>query len=336
MHAFTIRKFLDPKTNEFSRSEVDIEARGLRVLLKEKLTHYPGHLWDSDPVNIQDNFAPIVHNWDMLQEEARRTDNKSNDQEQARRDLKELLATISTSSGNAKLDQYFKTRESHINNKTITYDTLWTIFPPGCLVYATPFLGHPQVFIVASGLLGFPLAQGKHDIPWSLVCWSYDWDGSKFGRKAYKFEFEAFAGSKAINTLPCYPLDYYTGEGCEDDLEALKARLVDRGRKFREFCIAGKGKQMFTYKGIALSHGAGINTIGQATNVCTYPTKVTIYRMLTYLPQATAGGFADERSVFSSYGGSGKATKTATVKPASHTVGFILSFCIIAFIDNDM
>jgi hypothetical protein len=266
-YAFTIRKFLDPEKNKFSYSEVDIEAPGLRALLGEQLKHYPGHLWDSDPVNISENFAPIVHNWEKLQEEANKTKHKSPEEEQARKDLKELLDIVSTGSGNAKLDQYFKTRESHMANGTITYDTIWTLFPPGCQVYSAPFLKEPQVFIVGSKPLEFPVVHGRREIPWSLVCYSYDWTGSKFERKAYEFQFERFAGSKAINTLPCYPLEYYGGENGEEERKALRARLIERGRKFRKFCIAPKGKQMFTYKGTVLSRGVGITTIATSAQV---------------------------------------------------------------------
>jgi hypothetical protein len=59
--------------------------------------------------------------------------------------------------------------------------------------------------------------------------------------------------------LPFYPLQYYQGPSrsledgilSNDSIDELKLRLINRGRKYQNFCIAEKGKQMFNYDGIA-------------------------------------------------------------------------------------
>lgn len=268
-HAFIFRKVLDEK-DKFRYSEVDIKSSALKDLLHKNLMHYPGHYWDGDTVTIQDPFCPIVHNWDALQEVANEAgDGSSEGEKQAHSDLKLLMGIISSSSGVDKLEKYFKEREQHIDNKTVAYETLWTIFSPGRRVYAAPFLKQSQIFIVGSSSVDFP-AEGRRAEPWSISCWGYDWNGETFNRKPYEFEFEKFAGSKPINSLPCYPLDFYKN-GDRNEIKDLVNSLMDRGRAFRELCSAAKGKQMFSYTGKVLYRGIGISTIDsamQVTQVC--------------------------------------------------------------------
>ncbi|MCJ1244500.1 hypothetical protein MMC30_001698 [Trapelia coarctata] len=245
-HAFIFRKVQDDK-DKFVYSEVEIIFSGLKTLLHKNLRHYPGHYWDGDTVTILDPFCPIVHNWDALQAVANENGDKLFEEDkQARSDLKLLLDIISTSSGVDKLGMYFKEREQHTKNRTITYEALWTLFSPGCLVYAEPFLKQSQIFIVGSSMVDFP-AEGRRVMPWSISCWGYDWNGETFDRRAYEFEFEKFVGPKPINSLPCYPLEFYT-HGNGNETERLQSSLLARGWK-------------------VLYRGIGISTIDNATQV---------------------------------------------------------------------
>lgn len=265
-YAFIFRKTQDER-DKFWYSEVEIKSPALQKLLHKNLMHYPGHYWDGDVVTMIDPFSPIVHNWDVLTTVANdESADLTKEQKQACSDLKLLLNIISTSSGVDNLGKYFKERNQHLNNKTITYEALWTLFPPGCRVYAAPFMKQEQIFIVGSASLDFPDNSTRRPRPWSVSCWGYDWNGETFDRRSYEFEFEKFVGSKAINTLPCYPLEYYK-DGNEDEIKALENTLEERGRKFRELCIAERGKQMFSYSGKVLYRGIGISTIDSATQV---------------------------------------------------------------------
>lgn len=267
-HAFIFRKTQDEK-DKFLYSEVEIKSVDLKSLLEDNLKHYPGHFWDGDIVTIMDPFAPIVHNWDKLQSVAREDGSELSEAKKlARSDLKLLLNIISTASGVDKLGKYFKDREQHINNKTTTYENLWTLFPPGKLVFSTPFLKQEQIFIVGSSWVDFP-EEGRRAMPWSMTCWGYDWNGATFDRKAYEFEIERFIGSKTISALPCYPLENYKDGDREQSslIRQLKNRLADRGRSFKDLATAEKGGQMFVYKGQVLYRGIGISTIDNATQV---------------------------------------------------------------------
>ena len=60
--AFTFRRVLDPETGvKDAYSEIEIEAQGLRELLKEHIGNdYPGQNFDGDTVEIARPFAPLV------------------------------------------------------------------------------------------------------------------------------------------------------------------------------------------------------------------------------------------------------------------------------------
>ncbi len=76
-----------------------------------------------------------------------------------------------------------------------------------------------------------------------------DFDGDKFNRVRATLLIPAYTGKKAINSLPCYPLEAH------ENYHALSTTLIKRGSTFRELCTKSKGNQMFNYKGeITFTH----------------------------------------------------------------------------------
>ena len=66
--AFTFRRVTDPDTGmKDADSEVDIEAEGLRELLKEQIGHdYPGQNFDGHTVEMNAPFAALVSASDVV------------------------------------------------------------------------------------------------------------------------------------------------------------------------------------------------------------------------------------------------------------------------------
>lgn len=241
-HAFTIRKFVEKEEKENS-GEIDISNQDLWDVLKGLLGHYP-HISRS----LTSPYRHLILSWDKLEQTAKEKPKNDNDS-QVRQDLKLLLDTISSSSGDPNLDKYFKTRNPSISEqKTVTYDNLWTIFPPGSLVYGCPFQGQDQVLIVRGCLPTWP----KHLRPlgerpsWDLLCWTYDWDGKTFRRMCLKLKLEYFDGHKPITSLPYYPFELH------EQRTLIKDSLITRGIKYRQVCTAAQGSRMFEYKGEAI------------------------------------------------------------------------------------
>jgi hypothetical protein len=143
-----------------------------------------------------------------------------------------------------ELELYFRSNDPNNKSRTTTFEYLWVVFAPGCLVYSAPVMKQPQVFIFQNWFLN------KDSI--NLTCWSYDWNGEPFDRVAYEFRVERFTGTEAINSLEHYPLEYHRDKDGNLDNEALKKSVIDRGRRFHEICVKAKGSHMFDYEGPAL------------------------------------------------------------------------------------
>ncbi|EXJ63456.1 uncharacterized protein A1O5_11505 [Cladophialophora psammophila CBS 110553] len=244
--AFTFRRVMDlTDEKKFKYSEVDIESRELRGLLKKVIgDSYPGQSWEGNTINLIAPFAPVVHYWKELSRASRETDVKDSlGIKAARRDLSNLLECISTCT---ELESYFKTRESNLESHTITYQTIWTLFRPGTLVVARPFMNLPQVFEVKTS------PDPWEDRRLNIECWGYDWNGKEIVRVTFEFPLERFRGTKEISSLFCYPLEFYRDENGNFD-QSLRNELVKRGQWFLELCKTTGAKQMFEYDGQALS-----------------------------------------------------------------------------------
>ena len=256
-HAFTLRKtvYLNPSDNG---GNLDIINPHLWDLLKTCLGHYPYHIFQGSPIPIDSPFEPLIHNWDKL-ERATKEKPKDDIDKQARSDLKLLLDTISTSSGDPKVDEYFQIREIWKEQRSITFETLWTIFPPGALIYGQPFQGQDQVFIVQNN------TSSRSRRIWavqSLTCWTYDWDGRSFKRMSLRLFFEHFDGHKPITSLPYYPLEF------NEQYTTMKKQLIERGKTFRQFCTTKQGSRMFEYHGKAILVQKGFSGVqGDEGNV---------------------------------------------------------------------
>lgn len=246
-HAFLLRKIVD-LSGPGQRGELEILSPDLWSMLQELLSQYPYHLFSNKSATIESPYEPFILNWDSLEEAAKGSSEGGNDT-QTRADLKELLTTLSNGSGDAKLDKYFKARKSHIEQKSVTFETLWTLFTPGALVYGRPFLEQDQLFIVQDNWKPWPDPSAK---TWYLQCWTYDWDGQRFRRIPLRVEIQSFEGQVPITSLPFYPLDYHV------ERERLIRKLRDRGATYKRVCTTKEGSRMFEYKGDVVVSKKGI------------------------------------------------------------------------------
>ncbi|KIY04112.1 uncharacterized protein Z520_00804 [Fonsecaea multimorphosa CBS 102226] len=244
--AFTFRRVMDlTDEKKFKYSEVDVESRELRGLLRKVIgDSYPGQSWEGNTINLIAPFAPVVHYWKELSEASREIDVKDSLAiKAARKDLNSLLECISTCT---ELESYFKTRDSNLESHTVTYQTIWTLFRPGTLVVARPFMNLPQVFEVKAS------PDPWEDRRLNIECWGYDWNGKEIVRVTFEFPIEKFRGTKEISSLFCYPLEYFRDEKENFD-QSLRKELLERGKWFLEVCQTTGAKQMFEYDGQAFS-----------------------------------------------------------------------------------
>lgn len=248
-HAFTLRKFVY-NDEEDNQAELDITNVDLWNLLKDVIGGYPGHIFRGPPVTIPSPYEPLIFSWDRLQQVSKAKPKDKRDK-QARTDLELLLDTLSSGSGDLKLDKYFKMRESNKEQKSVTFETLWTLFPPGTLVYGKAFLEQDQVFVVRENISPWP----HLNTLWTLSGWTYDWDGNKFKRVSLSIPIQGFHGHKLITTLPFYPLEFQIKHA------EIKKDLIERGKTFRKICMAREGLRMFEYSGKAIFEKRGFSGV---------------------------------------------------------------------------
>lgn len=180
-----------------------------------------------------------IHYWGKLTTIAE-TGSDDPKQKQTCKDLEQLLECIRAA---PELEKYFKTRDSNLSASITSYDTLWTLFAPKTQVIAKPFMKMLQAFEVESFT---SLLRRKY-----LDVWCWDWDGKQMIKVYYELSIEKFSGTKDINQLSCYPIQYY-----KSGQEELKKTLRARGDKFNRIVRSKTGaSQMYTYCGDVVSDG---------------------------------------------------------------------------------
>lgn len=268
-HAIVLRKLVFPKTaEEFeARSEIDIASPTLWSLLKENLGWYPYHVFRESPVTLESPFEAMIFDWEKLREVAQEVVEEP-DGLQARKDLGLLLDAISGgASGDENLDRYFKTRDINKSQRMIQFTDLWTIFPPGTLIYGKPFQGQDQVFIVKDSARSWPQRNdngAKEYLPWQLIVWSYDFQGESFGRTSFVITIESFDGYVPFTSLPYFPFEYH------EKKDQIMKGLISRGKHFRKLCQAKGGSRLFEYAGDAISEKKGFSGMQLDDNVCSF------------------------------------------------------------------
>jgi hypothetical protein len=159
---------------------------------------------------------------------------------QASKDLAHLLERIQTA---PELEKYFKVRETNMNASITTYETLWTVFAPKTKIVAKPFMNMEQVLEVNSAPIPFSTPAESSLQMWT---WCWDWNGKKMVKVYYLLRFERFRGTKPINELPFYPLEYHINK--EELCEKIRKRSKEYIKAVR---VKSGASQMFTYVGNA-------------------------------------------------------------------------------------
>ncbi|OJD32095.1 aaa family atpase [Diplodia corticola] len=250
-YAYVLRKFPSQARDDSMRdyvSELSINGPELLKLLRERLRHYPNHYFLGDVAALAAPYQPIILNWDKLKAASVE---ESGDEEGrlARSDLRLLLDDLSRGSGDERLDKYLQSRDALKKQRSITFDNLWTIFPPGTVVCGRSFcFQQDQLFIVESNRRPWPQDVRHRGNPavFVLLVWIYDWDGKAFNRRSLELPITAFGGQKPIVSLSYYPL-----EANEEQRATIERELLERGKKFRQCCVAPPDERLFQYKGQA-------------------------------------------------------------------------------------
>ena len=278
------------RENKYSHTIVEIQSETLADLLKANLSHYLWFPHHDKVIKFSSPFEIFVHNWTKLLDVAKPCSGDNHKQGTAKKDLQQLMKQISTSED---LVQYFQDFDPVNKPKTVTFNFLWTIFPPGCLVYSAPVMQKDQVLILQCSETEEPANSKKK---FSLTCWAYDWNGETFNRVPYDFFIESFSGTKSINTLDHYPLGYHR------DSKGIRTRLISRGQRYRQLCICKSGSQMFDYNGFSIEDQKGITRKQITSRVCCIMDNMILTCFREQATDCQSQSFTGRSSAFRSQG----------------------------------
>lgn len=247
-------------------------------MLKEVLDNlFPFLDWHQKVMKFLSPFTHFVYMYDDLV--ARATEQETDDApvKQTKDDLRQLLKMVKECN---ELSSYFANRDTDIKQGKITYEFLWTMFPPRCEVFTKTTLGEPQLLQVMDS----PGTNQKDDTTFTAELWGYDYNGTEMVRVFHEVVItDKYEGSRPVDKFNYYPLKYFkdssvkikkedskvetppakdesgdeiTQESCMTPDE-LREALIERGLEFDRRCRRNGKDRLFGYdrEGLALASG---------------------------------------------------------------------------------
>ncbi|EEH11708.1 conserved hypothetical protein [Histoplasma capsulatum G186AR] len=240
-YIFTVRRKFDWE-NKYTDTVVDIKSKPLRDALAHVMDGVKGvSLVQETPV-VDPNmlFLYLEESREYVKELKALA--KSEKKKKAKRlaatksaHLKVLVKYLDNDYAETK-----KTLYPLLESNMITFDLLWAIFKPNTNAYTPTYSNpdEPRAFKIEYASKESSFMKGQ----WYEIEGRYlEYDGKSFGMGTMSVEVESFKGSRKISSLACYPLKYHR------DPEGLKAKLVERGKKF----VALQGVNYRFHKGMA-------------------------------------------------------------------------------------
>lgn len=251
---------------KMSHEEIEITSPALRRLfLKTCLTRAPpgdDNNVEKTSISVKSPFVDFIWFWDSLDVACHASENDTHEEARAREDLKQVMGLIRKST----VEPYFKVRDTFLAKSTspaMPYEYLWTIFPPGTVVYAKSFLDDWQMFEVRScsaPSFEYSIYDSKSPAKYTeknfrITCAAFDWDGSKFN--VFEYDFQVKRDPKkselTINALEVFPTEYYRDDTGDRDDQKLRDELLVRGKKFWRLCNIESDDAQCSYQGAVLT-----------------------------------------------------------------------------------
>lgn len=124
----------------------------------------------------------------------------------------------------------------------ITFEHLWTLYPPNTIVSCSDSLGNTQAYTVKTNRV----EPDEKGVLWLVLEVEYiDSNGKDVGWRGCTLRIPWFHGVQHIWSLECSPLE--TGP----NPELMRKRLIDRGR----LALTRHGQRLVEYKGSGLRKG---------------------------------------------------------------------------------
>ncbi|KAL8700173.1 MAG: hypothetical protein Q9201_005593 [Fulgogasparrea decipioides] len=227
-YALLIRNKLCNATNRsLSISSIVVQSPLLKKVLCWVLKDYPCMAPDLDRLEVVSPFRPFVHRWQRL------TDALNNEPDPETKSHIQLFYDALK----VELELTLEARDDFIAHDAISFNSLWTIFEPGTIVFT--IINKRQV---AARLKTTSIYQGKREDVFQLACESIYANGEQLGWGQNRLEIPEFGGMQKIYELPVYPLKYHR------KVDKVTKQLIKNGKKY-ERLMGFHHKQ---YQGVAL------------------------------------------------------------------------------------
>ncbi|KAF4784834.1 AAA family ATPase [Colletotrichum scovillei] len=227
-YALCITRQYDGQNKYICRTSLEVNSPGLKNILGDVIgSKYPGQSYLTS--NITVDFPPrsLYHYRQELADTA--VDHEPGSDEA--RHLPLLLSFIGEEFHDAITDG-----ANLLEQGLMSYEHLWTIFRPGCLVYATR-MSQARVYKLNSYQYTCGQCPGLQ-----LSVEFVDFDGDDFGTRYDSLLIPAFSGTTQIASLNALPLAHHP------DPNAVSHLLTERGRRWEALA----GQNFRQYKGVAL------------------------------------------------------------------------------------
>ncbi|KAI0151594.1 P-loop containing nucleoside triphosphate hydrolase protein [Xylariaceae sp. FL1272] len=214
-------------------TSLSVNSQPMRQLLKDVIGNYPTDPIDVTDVQISAPFHSLFYYRDELESVGTV---RFQDDEDVKAELQLLLNWIKT-----RFEQEIRAWKACVSgvNQSMRYDHLWTLFPPGTIIYHD-FLDQPR----ACKLQMHAYKKAFTMLPPMFCCQGtfLDFDGDVLGERMQPLNIEQYSGKKSIHDLPFRPLELHP------NASQIRSRLLIRGRKFETFL----GQHYVEYDGLAV------------------------------------------------------------------------------------
>ena len=236
LFAFCLVKHYD-SDGDLDSTQLYINPQPIRDLLRDVIGDYPGDPIDETDVRIEAPYHSLFHYRKQIESEGAK---RFKDDAESRAQLDMLVDWIKK-----RFEQEINASERCLSGdlKSMSYDKLWTLFPPGTIAYMK-LHGEDRAFRVRQTWYDDD-DDDNSEQGMNLSMEYVDYDGETLGTRRISGFIRKYHGSQQLSELSVMPLDL------TDDAPEARKKLLERGRKFERYV----GQHFLQYDGIAFKLG---------------------------------------------------------------------------------
>ena len=215
-HALLVRNKKSRGRKPFTVHSIDIQSALLKRALEYVFADYPGITPGLSHLSFTPPFEAFFYRWNRLQKVAEDDQNAHRETLDHVQLLKNVLQE--------ELQETFNTQNDLTSHGVMTFDLLWTLFPPGDLIFTNDG-GQDRLEKVQSSEYVSTLGS---ELFFKIRGYHVNCDGKRFGYEFHEVSLKNFTGTKPITELEAYPLRFHVSA------RKLQERLIQRGQLFEK------------------------------------------------------------------------------------------------------